>query len=80
VADPLGDRSTHISRLLELALPGHRVQSVERVGEGVDHVAYEVNAELIVLAAILDHYTLHQHSDSFRQRVEFYARCSVLRM
>jgi hypothetical protein len=50
MADPFGDQSTDISSLLELALPGHRARSVERMGEGVDHVAYEVNADLIVLA------------------------------
>jgi Phosphotransferase enzyme family len=163
MADPFGDRSTDISSLLELALPGRRARSVERVGEGVDHLAYEVDGELIVrcakaadsparraqvrqesrvlalvmplsppaeppagacchndlgiehilaepnrldvtgiidwsdaaiadpaydlaliyrdlgsdaLTAILDHYA-PDHSKSFRQRVEFYARCSV---
>lgn len=42
------DRSGEIPRLLEHVLPGEDVQSVVELGQGTDHVAYEVNWELIV--------------------------------
>jgi len=42
------DRSSEIRRLLEHALPGHAVRSIVQAGEGSDHVAFEVNGELIV--------------------------------
>ncbi len=37
-----------IRALLSRHLPGYEVRSLARLGEGWDHVAYEVNAELIV--------------------------------
>ncbi len=37
-----------ISALLALRLPGYEDRSLGRRGEGLDHVSYEVNDELIV--------------------------------
>lgn len=42
------DRTEEIRRLLGRELPGLAVHSVARAGAGVDHVAYEVNGDLIV--------------------------------
>jgi hypothetical protein len=40
-----------IRALLTRHLPGYEVRSVAKLGEGLDNVAYEVNAELIVRAS-----------------------------
>ena len=37
-----------IRALLARCLPGYEVRSLGRLGEGLDHVSYEVNGELIV--------------------------------
>jgi aminoglycoside phosphotransferase (APT) family kinase protein len=42
------DRVAAVRRVVAARLPGYRVDSVVRVGEGSDHLAYEVNGELIV--------------------------------
>ncbi|TNY35485.1 phosphotransferase family protein [Thermomonospora catenispora] len=42
------DRSGDVRRLLAAHLPGRRAGSVSPLGEGEDHVAYEVDGELIV--------------------------------
>jgi aminoglycoside phosphotransferase (APT) family kinase protein len=43
-----GDSVAAIHRLVAAQLPDRRVRSVARVGEGADHLAYEVDGELIV--------------------------------
>jgi aminoglycoside phosphotransferase (APT) family kinase protein len=40
-----------IRALLCRRLPGYEVQSLTRLGEGLDHVSYEVNGELVVRAS-----------------------------
>jgi aminoglycoside phosphotransferase (APT) family kinase protein len=40
-----------IRALLARRLPGYEVRSIARLGEGLDHAAYEVNGELIVRAS-----------------------------
>lgn len=42
------DRVAAIRHLVAARLPDHQVHSVVQVGEGSDHLAYEVNGELIV--------------------------------
>ena len=42
------DGGAAVRRLVVANLPGYRVESVVVVGEGTDHLAYEVNGELIV--------------------------------
>jgi aminoglycoside phosphotransferase (APT) family kinase protein len=42
------DRVAAVRRMVAAHLPGRRVDSVVPVGEGTDHLAYEVNGELIV--------------------------------
>ena len=42
------DRVAAIRHLVAARLPDHEVHSVVQVGEGSDHLAYEVNGELIV--------------------------------
>lgn len=42
------DRGAAVRRLVAANLTGYRVDSVVPVGEGTDHLAYEVNDELIV--------------------------------
>lgn len=48
----MGNRSPHrveaVRQLVAAHLPGGRVGSVVPVGEGTDHLAYEVDGELIV--------------------------------
>jgi aminoglycoside phosphotransferase (APT) family kinase protein len=41
------DHGAAVRRLVAANLPGYRVDSVVAVGEGADHLAYEVNGELI---------------------------------
>lgn len=48
MTDWLADRSDEIPRLLARVRPGEEVESLVQLGEGTDHVAYEVNWELIV--------------------------------
>ena len=40
-----------IRALLARRLPGYEVRSIARLGEGLDHAAYEVNGELILRAS-----------------------------
>jgi aminoglycoside phosphotransferase (APT) family kinase protein len=42
------DRVAAVRRMVAAHLPGNRVDSVVPVGEGTDHLAFEVNGELIV--------------------------------
>jgi hypothetical protein len=42
------DSVAAIRHLVAARLPDHQVHSVVHVGEGSDHLAYEVNGELIV--------------------------------
>jgi aminoglycoside phosphotransferase (APT) family kinase protein len=42
------DRGAAVRRMVAAHLPNYRVDSVVQVGEGSDHLAYEVNGELIV--------------------------------
>lgn len=42
------DRVAAVGRMVAAHLPGCRVDSVVPIGEGTDHLAYEVNGELIV--------------------------------
>lgn len=48
MTDWLADRSGEVPRLLARVRPGEEVESLVQLGEGTDHVAYEVNWELIV--------------------------------
>jgi aminoglycoside phosphotransferase (APT) family kinase protein len=48
MGSPSRDRGNVVRRLVAANLPGYRVDSVVPVGEGTDHLAYEVNGELIV--------------------------------
>ena len=48
MTDSFPDRSREIPRVLARVRPGHELQSVVQLGEGTDHVAYEVNWDLIV--------------------------------
>lgn len=45
---PQGDPSAEIGAVVAAHLPGHRVRSVVRLGEGEDNVAFEVDGELVV--------------------------------
>lgn len=45
---PGRDRVEAVRRLVAAHLPGDRVASVVRMGEGTDHLVFEVNGELIV--------------------------------
>jgi aminoglycoside phosphotransferase (APT) family kinase protein len=42
------DRLTAVRRMVAAHLPGYRVDTVVRMGEGLDNLAYEVNGELVV--------------------------------
>ena len=65
-----------IRTLLTRHLPGYEVRSVAKLGEGLDNVAYEVNAELIVRAskeAVPD-----RRNESIRREVDLLAAVNEL--
>jgi aminoglycoside phosphotransferase (APT) family kinase protein len=44
----MGDAAERVRALVAAHLPGYRVESLTRLGAGLDNVAYEVNGDLIV--------------------------------
>ncbi len=65
-----------IRALLTRHLPGYEVRSVAKLGEGLDNVAYEVNAELIVRAS--KEAALDRRSESIRREADLLAAVSEL--
>ncbi|MBD3140998.1 phosphotransferase [Microbispora bryophytorum] len=49
-------------RLLARHLPGYEVRSVERLGEGQDNAAYEINGELVIRQSKIDDSAPHNDS------------------
>ncbi|KAB8172684.1 phosphotransferase [Microbispora catharanthi] len=66
MASPLMARVTEvterITRLLARHLPGYAVRTVERLGEGQDNAAYEVNGELVLRQSKIGDWALHGDS------------------
>ncbi len=66
MASPLMARVTEVTeriiRLLARHLPGYEVRTVERLGEGQDNAAYEVNGELVIRQSKIGDSALHDDS------------------